>query len=321
MKDEIFLIVENKQNKIVTKNMGASLNVDTIDFIKKEMMIFKSSSFKTVDFLNIESYSIINYNENNEFFKNEFNESIKKILLGNKNDLKIFENYVLYLFCDDINNQHYIFKSFENSLRVKRKKPKIFFSRDFKENIDLHYSSPEDISIPLNFDFKFVVNSVDRTEFLHIVNMPIINNFFKSPIDETRLKNIKLLKDILENNQLFFREEKDTSQYLKYIPIYRHKDIEEIIKNQNLIISEENKIIIENLGFLDKNSKEGNIINMTRLKHVVALLVNKIWKDDKGEWWCATHSEKINIENSLLDNDRRVFLLENSKNKEYLKLV
>lgn len=56
-------------------------------------------------------------------------------------------------------------------------------------------------------------------------------------------------------------------------------DIKEIILDTNYLVSDTNKQLLNELFLVESNTKQ---LHMTKIKHTIALMVGKIWKDERG---------------------------------------
>lgn len=310
----IYLIVKNQYNKITARNIFEQIDEDGLDSIKKSILRV-TSNYKTSTFTELNNHSVISLENESKYFKKDFIKKIEELLIdGDFTNLDIFNNYVMYII-EQGTKKHIAFKGFEDNIRIKRTSPRISFYRnpEIKEEVKVHFKSENDISLPIDWDFKYVIdNYEDKENKFYINQLTSINNFLLEPLEDIRIKNFKIFEEILKRNGYFFKTgmngENKYKSYMKEIPLWRHPDIEKIISNIDYIISEQNKILLLELSLVENNTKE---LHITKIKHTIALLVDKIWKDKNNQWQAANTSEIIEITNYI----------EKEANKKQLELV
>lgn len=307
----IYLIVKDKHNKIVAKDVCEQINNDGLEAIK-DLIINIKSNYVESTFLDLDNNAIISLEKESQYFHKNFKEKLEELaFLDDFENIEIFENYIMYIFQDN-NRKHIAFKGFESNIRIQRKTPKFSFSRNLEEKVEVHFKSANDISLTIDWDFKYVIDNYDdKKNKLYINQIMSINDFLIEPIENVRLTNFKKFEIILNQNGFYLKNdnaEQIYDAYMKYIPLYRYPDIQKIILNPNYIISDKNKEILSNFSFVDSN----NHLHMIKTKHVIALLVDKIYKGDDGNWYAAGSTEAIEIPNQIESNNISLELVINN---------
>jgi len=288
---DIYIIIKRK-DKIKSLNINKKLNSSEINLIYYSLTNFNEEEYNKSNFIELtkHSNSNISLNKEKEYFNIDFLNSIENLKNKYFLNIDIFENYILFFFQKNDNN-YIAFKKFENYLKIKKKSDAFFLAWPINDDIKITYKNASDISIPLDWDFCLSFEDITNC---YINNLNPLSDFFNLPIEDQKIINFNKFEMLIEKNGFKFKTEKDsndkikTNSYLRGLPSFRHKDIENIITDSTFLISPKQEQILLKLGLI--NSKKE--IFITKIKDLIAFLVEKMYSHNKKDWYIADKHTK-----------------------------